>query len=141
MTPQEGLIALAQGFLTYLVVAALYVAGSYLIGQKLGIRILPAVWLVTSFIVGGLALRRVYLPYRASDPIHWGQLIIAAGFCFMLFLAFGLATLSVRARLRKEPTARLNVGAVGRGVGAFFCGVAIVLVLFLVSDVRRLLSP
>jgi hypothetical protein len=124
-----------------MVVAALYVAGSYVIAQKLGTRILPALWLVTSLVVGGLALRRVYLPYRGSEPIHWGQLIIAIGFCIMFFLAFGLATLSVRARLSKEPRARLSVGAVGRGVGAFFCGVAIVLVVFLVSDVRRLLSP
>lgn len=141
MTPQEGLIALLRGFLAYMVVATLYVASSYVIAQKIGTRILPTLWLVTSLVVGGFALHRVYQPYTGSDPIHWGQLIIAFGLCIMFFLAFGLATLSVRARLKKEPKARLSVGAIGRGVGAFFCGVAIVLVVFLISDVRRLLSP
>jgi hypothetical protein len=141
MTPQQGLIVLALGFLAYAVLGALYVAGSYMLARKFGSRVLPIIWLVTSLIFGGSALRRGYLPYNASGPIHWGQLWIAVGLCVMFFVAFGLATLSVRARLRKEPRARLSVGAVGRGVGAFFCGLAIMLALFLVSDVRRLLSP
>lgn len=141
MTPQQGLIALAQVFLAYTVLAVLYVVGCYVLARKFGTRVLPIIWLGISLVVGGVALRRVYLPYNVSGPIHWGQLWIAVGFCLMFFLAFGLATLSVRAGLRRSPGARLHVGAVGRGVLAFFFGIAMVLVFFLVLDVRRLLSP
>ena len=141
MSLQQGLLVLALVLLAYGVLGALYVSGAYLLAQRFGSRVLPIMWLVTSLIFGGSALRRGYLPYSTGAPIEWAQLRIAVGFSVMFFIAFGLATLSVRARLRKAPGARLSAGAVARGVGAFFCGLAIVLVFFLVSDIRRLLLP
>jgi hypothetical protein len=134
-------MVLALGLLAYAVVACLYVVGAHVLARKLGIRVLPFLWLITSLVVGGLAFRRVYQPYLVSDPIRWGQLWIAVGFGVMFFLAFGAATLSVRARLRRDPGARLTARTLARGVVSFFAGIAIVLAIFLVLDVRRLLSP
>ena len=140
MTPREGLILLVSALLTLVLLAALYVVGCYVLGRKFGTGVLLPLWLVTSSITGGLAFRRGYQPYTVGSPLHPAQLWLAAGLGLMFFLAFGLATLSVRGRLRADPDLRPSAMRVILGILAFFCGLAVVLAMFLVLDVRRLFT-
>jgi hypothetical protein len=136
------LTVLAVGILSYAALAALYVALAWTVGRRFGTPRLWAIWLATSLIVAAVAVYRSHLLYdRYGNPVaSAAQRWLAVGMGAMFLLAFGFATLSVRKQLVAHPGGSLTLGRLARGIGAFFLGLAVILGVFLVSDVRRLVG-
>lgn len=142
MTPQEALVQLAIAAVGYAVVAAAYVVLAWVLGRRFGARALSAAWLLASVGMAAMILVRTHLRmtrHGTTVPPTWER-GLAVGILGMLLLAFGLATLSVRKRLKREPAVALGVGGVARGVGAFFVGIGMVMAVFLIADVRHIMT-
>ena len=127
--------------LSYALLAALYVLAAWFLARRLTPRYLPALWVLASLCFAVIGLYRAHLlPGSAPSQSGSGQAVFAIGFVALVLSSFGLATLSVRRRFRQQTEPPLSVSLVMRGVGAFFCGAIIVLAVYLVADIRRLLS-
>ena len=134
----ERVLYVAQGLLVYAVIAALYVAVAHVLARRFGTIVLGIIWVLLAALFGVLAFRIGYLPHRTSgNSNHW----VAFWLGVMFVAAFGFAGLSVWFQLRREPAARLTTGLMARGVAAFFGGLSIPLVFWLVLHAARVFDP
>jgi len=134
------LLAFALGLGLTAAYAAALVAVAWRLSVRYGRHWLPIAWFVggLAFAVLTLAKLRVQgaaigVPPRTS--LDW--LALAGSFGYG-FVGAGLAMLSVRKRLRASPDGRLTRGGVAAGVGAFFGGMLLVLLIVGVNDVAAL---
>ena len=140
--PNGGLTVLASVMPLYALLAIAYVVLAWLIAKSMGARWLLSLWVIVSglFAAGSFCTNVSYEhAYALSSPRGWVELGMLAIFPF----AFGLATRSVHRVITREPDRSLNVNVLLRGVGAFFLGIGLLLVVFLLVDINRLrgISP
>jgi hypothetical protein len=129
--------------LAYTGMAALYVTTAWGLCRRFGVQYLPILWLVASLLVAvpmTLLFREKFSQAIPNPGPYHPVRAFALGTSVAFGLGFGLAALSVRRRMLKDPSTILDLAVVARGVGAFFCGVGLVLALFLIGDLRRLLQ-
>jgi hypothetical protein len=139
--PSTALLSVFGTFLVLALVAALYVVAAWAVAKRFGEFALIGAWLV-----GTISLATMYTMvwgYRrelAGVTISTSyRLMEFAAFLGLSAAGFGLSTLSVHRR-RRRTSDGLNFGAMMAGVGAFFGGLGVVLVVVFVSDVFRLLG-
>ena len=120
--------------------AAALVAAAWRLGARRGPRWLPLAWLVGGLVFAVLTFAKlraqgalIGLPPRTSLD----RLALFASLGYGLVGA-AFTTLSVRKRLRRSADGRLTSAAVGAGVGAFFCGMLVVLLVVAVNDFAAL---
>jgi hypothetical protein len=138
VTLQTALLMLLQAITISVALVAAYVLCAWVLVRKFGAWSLWTWWLLVAAAVSAVVLRRAHLVDTPQvSPFQWW---FAGTLGLMLFLGFGLSALSVRRGYQRDPNAALTVGPMLRGVGAFFAGIAVVLLAYLVLDVRRLLA-
>jgi len=139
MIPSQPASLLGYALLGYALVGACYVLVAWYVGRRWGIRTLPVVWLLCSCVaaLGGVYnLHRRYVAFGDVLPIQTDLRLL--GFALAIALCgFGLATLSVRKRLRRVPSGTPTLGGVAAGVGAFFGGLGLGLLPLLLLDIRQ----
>ena len=120
--------------------AAALTATAWRLGAQRGPRWLVVAWLVggTAFCLLNLAKFRVqgtaiHFPPRTSLD----HLAVFASLGYGV-LGAGATTLSVRKRLQRSADGRLTTAAIGAGVGAFFAGMLVVLLVVAINDVVAL---
>jgi hypothetical protein len=128
MIPTEVLTSLAPTIATLAVVSAAFVAGGWYFSRRFGLRILALWWLLSSAALTSIGALRT----NADTFVLVALATIAA-------VGFGLAALSLRKRLLASPASALTGRMVLAGVGAFFAGAGLCLVLLLLSDVWQLM--
>jgi hypothetical protein len=125
------------------VLGACYVLVAWHVGRRWGSQRLLAVWLACSCLSAIAGVYRLHQQYGLSGnvlPLPTDLRLLVFALIFAL-CGFGLATLSVRKRLRRAPTGVPTVGGVAAGVGSFFAGLGLGLLPLLVLDIRRVSGP
>ena len=127
-------LALTAGY------AAALVAAAWRLGVRYGPRWLPLVWLVGGLLFAVLTIAKLraqgaLIGFPPKTSVDRLALFASLGYGFV---GAAFTTLSVRKRLRRSGDGRLTSAAVGAGVGAFFCGVLVVLLVVAVDDFAAL---
>ena len=114
--------------------------GVWYIARRNGVAVLLPVWLAVAIATTAVGVFRLHRQYAAfgNVPVWTTDLKLFLGGLVVALASLGSATLSVRKRLRREPTGQLSSGVVLRGVGAFFAGLATALSPVLLLDLVRL---
>jgi uncharacterized membrane protein YsdA (DUF1294 family) len=143
MTPAQVLTLLTTAGLGYALLAAAYIIGAWYLSRRWGVRVLLPVWLVASLLAAVAGVYRLHTRSSAAGnvPTRITDLRLLLAALIFSLLGFGLASLSVRKRLRRASDAGLTLMTVLAGVGAFFGGLGLGFVPVLVLDVRRLWAP
>ena len=123
-----------------LAVTAAYAAALVAVAWHLGARRGPR-WLLVAWLVGGLVFAiLMFARIRAQGrPIGFpprtslDRLAVFGSLAYGL-LGAGFTTLSVRKRLRRSADGRLTPAAIALGVGAFFGGMIVVVLVVAVDD-------
>jgi hypothetical protein len=131
------LLAFLLGLGATALYAAALVAVVWRLGARKGVRWLPLAWLGGAVVYWGLSLAKFRLQ---GTPIHLPPQTSLERLAVFGALAYGLAgaallTLSVRKRLKRRGGLSPTLPDVRAGVGAFFAGMLLVLVVPLMQDV------
>lgn len=138
VTLEDAFLMLLRATTISVALVAAYVVCAWVLIRKFGAWSLSIWWLLVAAAASAIVLWRAHLVDGPEvSPV---QLWFAATFGVMLFLGFGLSALSVRRGYHRDPSAALTLGPMLRGVGAFYAGIALVLAVYFVLDVRRLLA-
>ncbi|UCC49768.1 MAG: hypothetical protein JSV41_06320 [Gemmatimonadota bacterium] len=138
MNPLAMLLALLGSFALLACIAAVYVFVAWRMARRMGERSLLGTWILGSVFLAVLyvliwSLRREALGVTPSVAYRVKEF---GAFFGVSALAFGLATLSVRRRLRRSNDS-LKTRGILAGVGAFFGGLGLVFLAVLLSDLFR----
>ena len=139
MTSAQALSVLLVGIIGCALLGAVYTIGAWYIGHRRGVAVLLPLWLSIAIAITAVGVFRLHRQFSAfgNVPTWTTDLkLFLAGLVFAL-ASLGGATLSVRKRLRRDPSGRLSPGVVLRGVGGFFVGLAIALSPLLLLDLLR----
>jgi hypothetical protein len=122
--------------------AAALTATAWRLGAQRGSRWLIIAWLVggTTFCLLNLARFRVQ-----GTPVHFPPRTSLDRLAIFASLGYGVVgagatTLSVRKRLGCSTDGRLTLASIGAGVGAFFTGMLVVLLVVAINDVAALVQ-
>ncbi len=119
--------------------AAVYVYGAWHIGRRRGGAVLLPLCLIIAVSVSAVAVFRLHRQFAAigNTPTFGTDLKLFLAGLVLALASLGLATLSVRRRLQRDPGRPLSLRAMVAGIGAFFTGFALALAPVLLLYVIR----
>ena len=130
------LLSMLLGLVVLALFAGIFVVAAWRLSAQYGSRSLLVIWLVGAAVfclLNVIRLRAQGFPLHVP-PASAADRIGIYGMLGNGLVGCGLATLSVRRRRRRSLDGVLTRGAVGAGVGAFFVGMLIVLVVVAIGD-------
>ena len=110
---------------------AVYVAVAWHVARRFGERWLVATWLVAALLLWVVTVKANPLPPRLREYYLYALISSLGG--------FGLATLSLRKRLRRSHDGVLTLHATAAGVGALIAGQLVGTLPVIASDLSKLL--
>lgn len=130
------LLSMLLGLIVLALFAGIFVVAAWRVSARYGPRSLVGIWLAGAAVFCLLNFVR----FRAQGfPLHFppasaADRIAIYGMLGNGLVGCGLAALSVRKRRRRSADGVLTRGAVAAGVGAFFAGMLIVLLVVAIND-------
>jgi hypothetical protein len=120
--------------------AAAYVALAWHLARRAGRRWLAVAWLIAVliFLLAFLTRLKILGAPVSIPPRTAGNRLLLAVSLGVGLAGAGLATLSVWRGLISSPDGRLTFGRIMAGVGAFFGGLLVVMVVLLVRDLWQI---
>ena len=130
-------LSLLLGICLLAIYAIVFVATAWRFAVRRGPRSLVVVWLAGAALFWLLNITKLWMQ---GMTVHFPPTTLPDRLAIFGFLGFalcgtGLATLSVRRRLRTSPDGRLTIANTAAGVGAFFAGMVLTLIVVAINDI------